>query len=1096
MNEGLGETSVNGNMTPAEALRAAAAKRAGTKAAATATAAAATETEAPPLADAVQADNQVAASADATLTDAPAAEIASTPSDLAGPSAEAAGSSLADETHDGVGWVPMALLGGGVAAVGLAASSSGSGSSGSSLSTAEVAAPTPAGPEVHPPAPADVDLGSSDSGLEPTAPQETTGLSTPTSAVDAIAPAWRPELRITAVMDDVGPRVGNVAPGGAMDDTRPVLHGTGTPGHTVAVHLRDAIGTREMGKATVDANGNWSLAIAQLPDGLWLSPPAPGVPWPDSHMPLRPGANEFIAVEFDASGRKIASSEPYTVIVDTPVLQAPVITGVVDDVGPVQGKLEQGGVTNDAAPTIFGTAQPGSLVTIHDGGVVLGSVVTEADGKWHFTPESNLIDGKHAITATLTDPGGQSVTTEPWNFVVDTWGPAGVVGRPTITDDVGDWRGVLEDDPLLNGPVTDDSRPTFDGEAEPGSTVSIWIDAFDGSGRSIEGSGRWYGGALVDPAGHWTFTPSAPLADGHYSFTFWVADEAGNGQILAGAPVRFLTVETGEMHLALNALVDSAGDMRGNIFRDGVSDERRPEVLGTGKAGSIVTVYDGDTVLGSTTVDVQGNWTFVPGSDLADGLHRLTAIATDGNGRTTERTEAFSFTVDMSAVSNFAITYVEDDTGPVTGNVASWGVTDDTSPVIHGTGRPGHTVILYGWALTANGEGTSIDRSQELGRAMVDENGNWSTEPLRPLQRGVNDFTAFLYDEAGDAISSVFYAVEVVPHSSLLAPVIADVIDDVGSVVGGVAPGEKTDDTHPLIRGTGTAGDTIVVSVRNSSGSYDLGRATVDADGTWSLQVGAIPEGLHIHPPSDGVSWPLWMRALPAGANEFTAAAIDAAGNHSPTSAPYEVFVDMLVPVVLPRIEGVFDDVGSRTGNVAAGSYTDDARPEIHGTGTAGEILIVRVTMQGEPRAIPEGSGPSIGLDGSIPTWTVELGSVTVEADGRWKYQVNMELPDGSNKFTVVALDELGDRKVPSQPYEIEVYAAGPVAWTFPLVQPDAEVLFDGADMLIALPALAPSAPGAGPAVQAEPAPGSSVYSNLGGHTVPLFEEKGALVLL
>ncbi|WP_217551571.1 Ig-like domain-containing protein, partial [Pantoea sp. GbtcB22] len=61
----------------------------------------------------------------------------------------------------------------------------------------------------------------------------------------------------------------------------------------------------------------------------------------------------------------------------------PAITSVVDNVaGGTVGAIVNGGLTNDNKPTLNGTAVANAIVTICEGGNVLGSVKAGADGKW------------------------------------------------------------------------------------------------------------------------------------------------------------------------------------------------------------------------------------------------------------------------------------------------------------------------------------------------------------------------------------------------------------------------------------------------------------------------------------------------------------------------------------------------------------------------------------------------------------------------------------------------------------------------------------------------------------------------------------------
>jgi hypothetical protein len=58
-----------------------------------------------------------------------------------------------------------------------------------------------------------------------------------------------------------------------------------------------------------------------------------------------------------------------------------VITQVADDVGPLTGNLNNGQATNDARPTLSGTAEANSTVKIYDNGTLIDTV--SADGAVH-----------------------------------------------------------------------------------------------------------------------------------------------------------------------------------------------------------------------------------------------------------------------------------------------------------------------------------------------------------------------------------------------------------------------------------------------------------------------------------------------------------------------------------------------------------------------------------------------------------------------------------------------------------------------------------------------------------------------------------------
>ncbi|WP_231654853.1 Ig-like domain-containing protein [Ralstonia solanacearum] len=92
--------------------------------------------------------------------------------------------------------------------------------------------------------------------------------------------------------------------------------------------------------------------------------------------------------------------------VDTAAPATPVISTVTDDVAPVTGAITDGGSTNDANPTLTGTAEANSTISIFDGTTLLGTTTADASGNWTFTPTTALTDGSHSLTATATDAAG------------------------------------------------------------------------------------------------------------------------------------------------------------------------------------------------------------------------------------------------------------------------------------------------------------------------------------------------------------------------------------------------------------------------------------------------------------------------------------------------------------------------------------------------------------------------------------------------------------------------------------------------------------------------------------------------------------------
>ncbi|HBV9946407.1 TPA: Ig-like domain repeat protein, partial [Klebsiella aerogenes] len=85
---------------------------------------------------------------------------------------------------------------------------------------------------------------------------------------------------------------------------------------------------------------------------------------------------------------------------------------VTDDVGGEQGGVSNGGITDDTTPTLSGTAEPGSTVTIFDKGIQIGTALVAEDGSWSFTT-SALPKGEHSFTTVVTDEAGNTSDSSP-----------------------------------------------------------------------------------------------------------------------------------------------------------------------------------------------------------------------------------------------------------------------------------------------------------------------------------------------------------------------------------------------------------------------------------------------------------------------------------------------------------------------------------------------------------------------------------------------------------------------------------------------------------------------------------------------------------
>ncbi|WP_312217144.1 Ig-like domain-containing protein, partial [Pantoea vagans] len=150
-----------------------------------------------------------------------------------------------------------------------------------------------------------------------------------------------------------------------------------------------------------------------------------------------------------------------------------------------------------------------------------------------------------------------------------------------------------------------------------------------------------------------------------------------NNSVAANEDNSAATGEDNSAASVIPAKTPSLVDDAGNPVADGsATSDSTPTIGGSGmQPGSTVTVSDGDTDLGTATVDADGNWTFTPDAPLADGEHALVVDGTDANGN------ASSSTVDVIIDTSETVPGMTDDAG---NPVADGSTTSDSTPTIGG----------------------------------------------------------------------------------------------------------------------------------------------------------------------------------------------------------------------------------------------------------------------------------------------------------------------------------------------------------------------------------------------------------------------------
>ena len=682
--------------------------------------------------------------------------------------------------------------------------------------------------------------------------------------IDTAAPS-APSLALAPASD-----TGASSTDGITRITAPTAAGTAEAGSVVSLYD----GASLLGSTTADSAGAWSFTAPSL----------------------AAGAHTLSARAVDAAGNTSAASSPLAVTVDTNV-SAPtgLALAAASDTGTPGDRL-----TSINTPAISGSAEANAVVSLYNGGALVGSATASPSGAWEATLGA-LAEGAHTLTAQAVDPAGNtSGLSAALTITIDTTPPS-APSAPSLT--AASDSGASSSDRLTN--IT---TPTFTGTAEASSVIDLLV------------GGNVVGTATADLSGAWTITSSAQ-AEGAHNFSTRARDAAGNTRDGSGSLL--VTIDTTAPAAPGSVRLTAATDS-GRSTTDAVTNVAAPVVTGTAALGSVVALYDGASLLGSATVNAQGNWE-VATSGLAVGAHTLSARAIDAAGNTGAASSGLVVTVDTAATAPTGLTL----TGASDTGVAGDRITKDTAPAVAGTAEGSSVVTLY--------EGTTI-----LGQATAAADGQWTIIPSG-LSGGNHTLVARSVDLAGNSSTdsaALAITIDVVAPDAPVA-VALDPASDTGTAGDG-----RTRLHTPTITGTAEAGSTVALY----DGATLLGTALADAGtGAWSIVTSS----------------------LAAGAHTLTARATDVAGNTGAASTSLTVTID----TQSDQPTGLALTAGSDSGSSSTDRLTNVTTPTVTGTAEAGAT----VTLYSGATAIGSAVANNGGL-WSITSTTLNPGLQTLSA--------------------------------------------------------------------------------------------------------------------
>ena len=218
-------------------------------------------------------------------------------------------------------------------------------------------------------------------------------------------------------------------------------------------------------------------------------------------------------------------------------------------------------------------------------------------------------------------------------------------------------------------------------------------------------------------------------------------------------------VVTGNTDQAVSSNLDIEGNIleHENSQRTGlhITNDNTPTLVGKATSNATISIFDGEgenaPLLGTTTTDADGNWSYTPASPLADGDHKFTIEASKvaANGEELKATSTQDLTIDtvnnqlsidsikvdhfgdlrdfhMFRYPDSITSHIDDSTLINSPNDLDW------TPTITGKAEAFADVNLEIWMKPAYWDPNNDTPDELLTTVSVkaDENGNWKAEDI------------------------------------------------------------------------------------------------------------------------------------------------------------------------------------------------------------------------------------------------------------------------------------------------------------------------------------------------------------------------------
>ncbi|EAA4024014.1 Ig-like domain repeat protein [Salmonella enterica subsp. enterica serovar Infantis] len=556
--------------------------------------------------------------------------------------------------------------------------------------------------------------------------------------------------------------------------------------------------TKEVLTATKGATGIWSVT----PTGTWAD------------------GDYTLTVRVEDEAGNVKYSAPLTVTVDTQITIDAI--ELVNDNG-----IPGDNLTNDVRPH-FRVTVPGDVNEVRlsiDGGNTWVRATQGTAGIWDYTWPKDVTDGLHTLTVEATDKAGNK-TTQTLDFTIDTR-----LSTPTITMDSRDDTGAIGDH------ITSVKRPGFTIGNIDSDAQSVILRITQG-GNSQEVT-------LTQVGGQWCFTPDADWADGSYTLTVEVTDNAGN--VRQSTPL-IVTVDT-QTSITDITLVNDHG-----VPDDNLTNSTRPqfEITVPADVNSVQLSIDGGANWVSAAQGIEGVWGYTWPTDMGDGKHILTVMVTDRAGNTA--TQTLEFFIDTRLSTPTIALDSTDDTGTPGDDM-----TNRTRPTFI-LQNIDSDVINVTVSVTHNGTTTSFTATQGA--------GGWSFTPPAPWGDGDYTLTVTVEDRAGNTRPSTPLTVTVDTQIAI--------------------------DHIELVNDSGVPGDNVTKHVRPQfqiSVPDDVEKVLLSIDGgtTWVTAIKSSTAGIWDY---------TWPTDMPEGQHTLIVEVTDGAGNKMTGTLDFTIDITLLTPTI------------------------------------------------------------------------------------------------------------------------------------------------------------------------------------------------------